>query len=217
VKRIEKLENTSSSFSLYLSFKEDSFPYLNYNIYDYFVGPEKVWDLTSYEEDNWPEGIFSCTASKIKQGEYAESLTVLTYMNYEETKKWQDTFNNAANPEERPQEYLDFKKKKEEILIDKLEERFPGIRDCIINQHSSTPLTYRDYIGTSDGSLYGIKKDINKPAATSINTKLKISNMFLTGQNVVFHGILGATIGAIVTCMNFIDGEKLVKKIADEL
>ena len=66
-------------------------------------------------------------------------------------------------------------------------------------------------------NIYGIKKDINNPVKTSINTKMKISNLYLTGQNVVFHGILGATIGAIVTSMNFVNGDELVKEIANEL
>jgi all-trans-retinol 13,14-reductase len=215
-KRIEKLENTLSSFTLYLSFKENSFPYINYNIYDYFVEPKDVWGLQDYNKDIWPEVTFSCTAASIDQGEFAESLTVLTYMNYEETKVWTDSFNTAAYPGERPDSYHEFKKQKEELVISRLEERFPGIRDCILSQYSSTPLTYKDYIGTDDGSLYGIKKNINNQAATSINSKMRLKNMYLTGQNVVFHGILGATISAIVTCMNFIDGEQLVKEIADE-
>ena len=215
-KRIEKLENTMSSFSLYLSFKENSFPYINYNIYDYFVEPKNVWDITSYDKDTWPKGFFSCTPSKINQGKFADSLTVLTYMDFEETRLWADSFNTAAYPGERPDAYLEFKKNREERLINRLEERFPGIRDCILNQYSSTPLTYKDYIGTDDGSLYGIKKNINNLAASSINSKMKISNMYLTGQNVVFHGILGATISALVTCINFIDGTQLVKEIADE-
>jgi all-trans-retinol 13,14-reductase len=215
-KRIEKLENTVSSFTLYLSFKENSFPYLNYNIYDYFVEPKNVWDIISYERDTWPKAIFSCTASNLNQGEFADSLTVLTYMDFEEAKSWSDSFNTAAYPGERHDDYHEFKKKKEEQVISRLEERFPGIRDCILHQYSSTPLTYKDYIGTDDGSLYGIKKNINKQTATSINSKMKITNMYLTGQNIVFHGILGATISALVTCMNFIDGDQLIKKIADE-
>jgi len=215
-KRIVKLENTISSFTLYLSFKENSFPYINYNIYDYFVEPKNVWDVQDYNKDIWPEVTFSCTAASIDQGEFADSLTVLTYMNYEETKAWTDSFNTAAYPGKRPDSYHEFKKQKEELVISRLEERFPGIRDCISSQYSSTPLTYKDYIGTDDGSLYGIKKNINNQAATSINSKMRLKNMYLTGQNVVFHGILGATISAIVTCMNFIDVEQLVKEIADE-
>lgn len=216
-KRVEKLENTISSFSLYLSLKEGSFPYLNYNIYEYFVEPSEIWDVIDYDKDDWPNVMFICTPTSLNQGKWADSLTVLTYMDYEETKEWSDSFNTAAYPGERPEAYLEFKKKKEEQVIKRLETKFPGIRDCIVNQYSSTPLTYKDYIGTEDGSLYGIKKDINKNAATSINTKMPLRNMYLTGQNVVFHGIFGAAIGALVTVMNFLDKEELVNEISNEL
>jgi all-trans-retinol 13,14-reductase len=84
-----------------------------------------------------------------------------------------------------------------------------------MNVYSSTPLTYKDYIGTPEGSLYGIMKDYNNPIATTINTKTRISNLYLTGQNIIFHGILGATIGAFVTCFNFIDPEETIKKIKE--
>lgn len=216
-KRVEKLKNTISSFSLYLSLKDESFPYYNYNIYDYFVEPSKVWDVIDYDANEWPNVLFICTPTSFNQGEWAESLAVLTYMNSEETKEWGNSFNTAAYPGERPAEYNDFKKRKEEEIIDKLELRFPGIRDCIINQYSSTPLTYKDYIGTDDGSLYGIKKDINLSGITSINTKMPLKNMYLTGQNVVSHGILGAAIGALVTVMIFLDKEELITEISNEL
>ena len=92
----------------------------------------------------------------------------------------------------------------------------PGITGKIENVYSSTPLTFRDYIGSHTGSLYGIKKDINKVIHTQINTKTSISNLFLTGQNISFHGILGTCIGAIVTCANFVSKEQLLQKIKNE-
>ena len=40
-----------------------------------------------------------------------------------------------------------------------------------------------------------------------------IPNLFLTGQNIIFHGILGATIGALVTSFNFVDNKQVIEKI----
>ena len=48
-----------------------------------------------------------------------------------------------------------------------------------------------------------------------INPKTKVKNLFLTGQNIVLHGILGVTIGAFVTCSAFIDKSTLIKKVED--
>ncbi|HNR86106.1 MAG TPA: all-trans-retinol 13,14-reductase, partial [Taishania sp.] len=81
--------------------------------------------------------------------------------------------------------------------------------------HSSTPLTFRDYLGNLEGEMYGIEKDFNNPIKTIINPKTKIDNLYLTGQNIVFHGILGATIGAFVTSFNFVDANKIINSIKE--
>ena len=113
----------------------------------------------------------------------------------------------------REEAYEAFKKICEERILNRLEERFPGIRSKVKNAYSSSPITYRDYVSTPDGSMYGIQKDFKHTHKTQINTKTHIPNLFLTGQNIVFHGILGATIGALVTSFNFVDNKQVVEKI----
>ncbi|MDX2361697.1 MAG: NAD(P)-binding protein [Crocinitomicaceae bacterium] len=209
--RIEKLENTVSSFMLYLSFHEESFPYLNYNMYAY--NKDEVWETVDYKKEEWPESMFICTPAVKNQGEYAECLNVMAYMDYDEVEKWKESFSTIANPSERGESYEEFKRRHEELMIEQLEVTFPDIRKAIKNVYSSTPLTYKDYIGTDDGALYGILKDVNNITYSKINARTRVPNLFQTGQNLVFHGILGATIGSLVTCFHFIDSEELIHKI----
>ncbi len=209
--RLRKLENTVSSFMVYFSLKKNSFPYINHNIYSYTK--DEVWETVEYDEAEWPEALFICTSATVNQGEYADSLSAMAYMDYEEVKEWSNTFSTVKDPSERGDSYLNFKKRKEELVIKRLEEIFPGFRSAIKNVYSSTPLTYKDYIGTKDGSLYGIKKDYNQIMQSKINTRTRIPNLFLTGQNLVFHGVLGASIGAMVNVFSFIDDNELIKKI----
>jgi len=209
--RIQKLENTVSSFMVYFSLKEESFPYFNTNFYDYYT--DDVWNTVKYDLETWPQMLYICTPASSKSEVYAESICVMTYMSIDEVKQWDNTFNTIANPEERGLAYKKFKEEKQELVIQRLESKYPGIRDSIRNIYSSTPLTYKDYIGTPEGSLYGIMKDFRNPVSTIINTKTRIPNLYLTGQNIVFHGILGATIGAFVTCFNFVDYKKLIDEI----
>lgn len=211
--RIRKVENTISCFTLYLSLKKDVIPYLNYNIYNYDVSPLQVWSLTNYDQDSWPQAMFiSMQASKL-QDKFADSLSVVTYMNYEEVQQWDATFNTVVNRGVRGLDYEAFKKAKEAQIIEKLEAHFPNLKDQIVGVYSSTPLTYKDYIGNYDGSLYGIKKNVNKINSSSINSRTRIKNLFLTGQNIIFHGILGVSLGALITCFNFMEREALIKKI----
>ena len=212
--RINKLKNTISSFTVYLSFHENTFPYYNCNFYDYKT--YDVWDIVDYDKQIWPEVIFSCTPVPKNKGKYAESIALMVYMDYSEVEKWQNSYNTIEDKSSRGQEYEDFKREKEAQVIEFAEKRFPGIKKCIKSVYSSTPLTYRDYIGNGDGSLYGIVKNSKSILNSTINTRTRVPNLYLTGQNIIFHGILGASIGALVTCFNFIDNKKLVDKLKNQ-
>ncbi len=209
--RLDKINNTVSSFMVYLSFEEDFFPYLNYNLYAY--GKEEVWETVDYKEGMWPEAMFICTSAAHDQGAYADAMSVMTYMDYSEVEEWSDSFNTVARSGERGAAYEQFKKEKEEIVLQRLEKIFPDIRKGVRGIYSSTPLTYKDYIGTEDGALYGILKDYNNIMLSKINARTRVPNLYQTGQNLVFHGILGSTISALVTCFNFMDSKYLIEKI----
>ncbi|MCE7065863.1 NAD(P)/FAD-dependent oxidoreductase [Dyadobacter sp. CY326] len=209
--RVQSLENSISTFLVHITFHEKSFEYLNYNIYQHHI--EDVWGGIDYDQETWPQTYFVCTPYISKTGQYADSMSIMTYMNSAETAQWSDTFNTAAEQGQRGAAYEQFKKDKEAKVLARIEEVFPGISAKIKAVHSATPLTFRDYIGNKDGSLYGVLKNSNSPARTQINTKTRIPNLHLTGQNISMHGILGVTVSAFVTCFSFVDKEKLIQKI----
>jgi all-trans-retinol 13,14-reductase len=204
--RLSSLEDTIGMFSLYIVFKKNSFPYLNYNFYHY--NQDDVWVAGSYEADRWPQSWVLMTTATSDPSQYATSASVLTYMRYDELEKWQDT--TTGN---RGDEYLEFKIRKSEALLDNLEMQFPGIRSCVDTYYSSTPLTWRDYTGTRAGSAFGLLKDFNRPMESIILPRTKIRNLFLTGQNTNVHGILGVTISSLITCGEITDIKNLIRKI----
>lgn len=206
VNRINSVEHTISIFSVYIVFKENEFPYMNYNYYH--NSDENVWGVKIYDHVPWPYGYMLYTPAHSKSDVYAESMVAITYMKYDELKQWENT-----TVERRGAEYKEFKKQKAEKFIDEIEKRFPGIRGKIKTYHTSTPLTYRDYTATVNGSIYGIQKDSTNPMKTFILPKTKIPNFFLTGQNTNLHGVLGTTIGALITCGEFVGLPYLFKKI----
>ena len=121
--------------------------------------------------------------------------------------------NLDSRPDRNKQAILEFKKIKAEKLLDLVEKKFPEIRNEIKSYYTSTPLTYRDYTGTVNGSSYGILKDYNAPFKSIILPKTKIPNLFFTGQNLNLHGILGVTIGSIITCGELVGQEYLIDKV----
>jgi all-trans-retinol 13,14-reductase len=210
-KRIQRLENTISAFMVYITFKKDAFEYLNYNSYEFFS--DDTWSLTEYQGNDWPQMLFVCTPATSKSEKFAESMSVMSYLESSSFEEWQNTYNTISEPMDRGTAYEAFKKEKEALILAKIEARYPGIKEKIRNIYSSSPITYRDYIGSPDGSLYGIAKDYNKVLATTINSKTSIPNLTLTGQNIVFHGILGVTISGFVTSFEYVDKSKILNEI----
>jgi all-trans-retinol 13,14-reductase len=209
--RVQGLENSISTFLVHISFLENSFEYLDHNIYQHHI--EDVWGGIDYDKETWPQTYFICTPYISKTGKYADSMSIMTYMNASETAEWGGTFSTVAEPGKRDLEYTQFKREKEQKVLARLEQVFPGISKKIKAVHSASPLTFRDYIGNRDGALYGILKDSTSPARAQINTRTRVPNLHLTGQNISLHGILGVTVSAFVTCFSFVDKDKLIQKI----
>lgn len=211
--RIKSLENSISVFYINVVMKKQSMKYINHNYYYFDV--EDAWDVMSYTDDSWPLGYALYFATSDKDEAYTDGVTIMTYMHFEDMEQWKQTFNTVAEESERGEAYEQFKHRKSEKLIDLVEERFPGFRNNIQSYYTATPLTVRDYTGTDDGSLYGIVKDYREPMRTFISPRTKIPNLFLTGQNLSMHGVLGVTVNAVMTCSEILGKDYVLNKIKD--
>jgi phytoene dehydrogenase-like protein len=156
--------------------------------------------------------MLSSTESKHDPG-FAESLTAISYMDFDEVEEWQNTFNTVAEESERGKAYERFKVEKAEKMIDALEKKIPGLRKNIKRYYTSSPLSYRDYIGSYNGNMYGYSKSSENPLRTMVSPRTKIDNLFLTGQSVNMHGILGCTIGAFNTCAEILGKELMDNRL----
>lgn len=210
--RVLSWQPVSSCFSVYIVLKPHCFPNFNYNIYHY-SSEEQVWNAFRYQKNTWPETyMLSSTPSK-HHPEFAESLTAISYMDFDEVKKWKSTFNTVAEEHERGEQYERFKLEKTEKMIEALEKKIPNLRHAIKRIYTSSPLSYRDYIGSFDGNMYGYMKNSDNPLKTMVSPRTKIDNLFLTGQSVNMHGILGVTIGAFNTCAEILGKETIDKRL----
>jgi all-trans-retinol 13,14-reductase len=210
--RISNLENSTSCFILDIVLKPNSFKFLNHNIYHY-RRPD-VWSSMYVKGELWPDLYCIFIPKSSRSDEFAESLSILTYMQFEEVKQWENTFATIPHHRDiRDEQYENFKREKAEKIISQVEKKFPNIRSCIQSYSTSSPLTYRDYIGSRDGGLYGIAKDYRDPLKTFISPITKIPNLLFTGQNLNMHGVLGVTVSAIRTCGVILGQNYLVSKI----
>ncbi|SEL68792.1 phytoene desaturase family protein [Parapedobacter koreensis] len=210
--RIREAENTISSFSLYIVLKPRCLPYLNSNYY-HFKDEASVWSNAHYRVADWPNGYMVSMNAKHGHERWAETMTVFTYMRFDEVSEWANTYNTVAKANYRGASYEQFKQRKTEIMLNELEKKFPNLREHINAIYVSTPLTYRDYIGNETGGMYGFVKDANHPLRNSLPPRTKIRNLLLTGQGISMHGILGVTISAMLTCTELLGKEYLLGKI----
>ena len=209
--RLKGLENSISTFFVNVVLHKDTLKYRNHNYY--YFAKEDAWCNLDYTEDTWPQGFALFYTASSRSTEYADGVTVMAYMRYDEVKKWEHTFNTVSNEISRGEDYEEFKRIKSEKLFDLVEKKFPGFKAAIKSYYAATPLSMRDYIGSDDGSLYGIIKDYREPMRTFISPRTKISNLLLTGQNLNLHGVLGTTVSAVLTCSQILGTEYLIEKI----
>ncbi len=206
--RIFDNEETYGMFSVYLVMKESAYPYINHNYYNYAI-PD-IWDASNYNPDDWPTG-YMLHFSPVSENEaYTNAIIVNLIMRWDEMLPWVNT-----TVENRGDAYREFKQRKAEKVMDLLERDFPGIKAATKHIYTSTPLTYRDYTGTWEGSVYGIIKDYHNPLKSMILPRTRISNLLLTGQSTSIHGVVGVTIGSILTCSELLGKQYLIDKIRD--
>jgi all-trans-retinol 13,14-reductase len=210
-KRIASLPNGLSSFNVHIVCRPESFPYLNHNRYHHRT--LRPFSEADYREEHWPPMVMLSTPASSRSEHFAEGITLMTYMRTDEVQRWAGTHNTVVSPGGRGKDYEAFKHEKAEQVIGLAAEMFPELRQCIQSYHCTTPLTFRDYIGNDDGSMYGLEKDHRFPLRTFIPPRTKIPNLFLTGQNINLHGMAGVTISSVVTCSSFVGRKQLLEKI----
>lgn len=205
--RMSQLPNTIGIFSVYLDFKDGAMPYMNSNYYAYRPG-FSPWDCEDYTLTDWPRGYLYMHFCHEPNPQFARAGVILSYMRFEEMTPWLGT-----QVGQRGKDYERFKLERAERLIDSLEQAFPGIRQNIRHYYTSTPLTYLNYTGTPQGSAYGIAREITLGVSSHVPQRTKLPGLYLTGQNINSHGILGVLVGTVVTCSDLLGTDYVYQQI----
>lgn len=198
-RRMSQLENTFGMLTVSLCLKDAALPYFNHNKFVYKT--DNVW--TFYENTASIDGLMiSCRVPE--QSDYTRQIDLLTPMMWNQCEAWADT-----NIGRRGEEYLRMKEQLAEECICLAERVIPGLHEMVEESYVSTPLTYRDYTLTPEGSAYGIRKDYQNPMMTILSPRTPIPNLLLTGQNLMMHGIQGVTATSLFTCAEILGKEKI--------
>lgn len=206
--RINSLPNTYGLFSVYLIMKRGTVRYVNRN--HYLHAGEDAWYAASNPQDNAIKFALVVMQANSADEEHANVVNILCPMHFGEVEQWSDTRVGG-----RGKDYEQFKARKAEQVLAFTEQFLPEIRKNVEKIVITTPLTYRDYTGTVEGSAYGIMKGYRNPLVSLIPTQTKIKNLYLTGQNLNVHGMVGVTLTSTLTCAELLGAQYLARKIGD--
>ena len=198
--RITHLENTFGMFTVSLRIKPQTLRYFNWNQYIY-KEPD-VW--TFHLKNNPVSGVLVSCRIPEDGSKYVQQVDLLTPMNWSECEQWSHTEVGR-----RGEDYKAMKKRVADECITLAERFIPGLRDRITGCYPSTPLTYRNYTLTPEGSAYGLRKDFRNPIITLLSPRTPIPNLLLTGQNLMLHGLHGVTMTALFTCAEVLGKEPI--------
>jgi all-trans-retinol 13,14-reductase len=209
--RISSLPSTPPGLMVNLVLRPGTIPYPNHNIYWHPSG-QALARVTSTGIE-WPDTQALFFNEDASLPGFAESLTILVYATDDAFADWQASENITGVHIRRTEAYHEKKEAYADDILSKTFTRFPGLKDAILARSVATPLTIRDYTGTPGGSLYGPLKDVSRPAHTSLTIRTKIPNLYMTGQNVNMHGVMGVSISAVASCGELLGMDYLLSRI----
>lgn len=187
--RMARMENTFGMFTVSLVLRKGTMPYFNHN--KYIFRTDDVWEVALAGEHDHVKGVMvSC-----RNEDGTTIVDLLTPMQWDAVSRWEDTTLGH-----RTDEYRDFKSRVARECIETAELEMHGLGDMIEEVYTSTPLTWRDYNHSPQGSAFGMRKDYRNPLQTILSPRTPIENLLLTGQSLVLHGLHGVTMTAQYTC-----------------
>ena len=113
----------------------------------------------------------------------------------------------------RGDDYDALKEKLSQRLLEQLYLKLPHLRGKIDYYELSTPLSTDFFCRYSQGEIYGLNHDPSRFEQNWLKPKTTIPGLYLTGQDVMTCGVLGAMVGGLLTAVNTggLKGLKLAK------
>ena len=199
---LSKLERSVSHTALYLglnkSAKDLNLRDGNQWIFPSYDHKSNLENFVSQKTKEFPVVYVSFPSSKDplweKDHPGTSTIDVISLMPYSHVSKWKET-----SWYKRGDEYLHMKEKVTEELLRKVIEHNPGIKDHIVVKELSSPLSTRHFSGYEEGEIYGLSHTPSRFRQKSLRPHTPIKNLYLTGQDIVSAGVMGALSSALIS------------------
>ena len=201
--RMRSLENSWSMYILFgaLPARRLSEAQVWQNLCSLSGGMEDYEDNDSFF-DNGPMVFSTPSAREIRAGD--NGLAGVTVM---KPAWWKDVASFASLPRgKRTSEYHGWKQEKRDRMLGLVKRNFGSVMDDLEPLAFSTPLTLRDELNSPQGGVYGVKRSASQ---ISPAPRTSLPGLWLTGQNTLMTGIVGASISALATAGEILGHETL--------
>jgi all-trans-retinol 13,14-reductase len=183
--RLQNLKDTLSAVVLFCkSEKADLGPELNNIILvhkpfpDMFVQGENFGNRFMY-------------ISRSISDKYVGGISIICPWRYEDLQQWE-----ISTTSKRSSTYYAWKEKVGDAIISVVRKYCEGKLGHLKIIDIATPLTFRDYMNSPNGCLYGVKhRTVDMP----FMPKTRIKGLYLSGQAIISAGIMGAMIAGFIS------------------
>jgi len=168
--------------------------------------PSNQWffETTDMEDHEWdvndPKSIapilyvsFPSLKDPKHQGD-SHTVEVVTFVPYAAFSKWAET-----NRGKRGEDYNQFKQDLENRLLEQLFKWRPKLRDLVVYQEFSTPLSTEFYCKSTEGAIYGLSPTPQRFKCKSLRPDTPYKNFYLAGSDVGTLGVVGAMVGGLLS------------------
>ncbi|MDO9178891.1 MAG: NAD(P)/FAD-dependent oxidoreductase [Agitococcus sp.] len=216
--KMKQVKPSMASLCLYIGIKETSeslkLPKTNFWIYPNENYEQSIRTFLADANSDIPMVYISFPSAKDPSfaARYPDRSTIeiVAPCPWEWVEKWADKPWGK-----RGDDYDALKEAFSQRLLEKLYEKMPHLRGKVDYYELSTPLSTQFFCWYEKGEIYGLDHDPKRFEQTWLRPKTDIDGLYLTGQDIMTCGVVGAMIGGLMTAVSIggIKALPLAKKI----
>lgn len=204
VNRVDGFKASAGFFTLFATNAEEN---PDDQIVSLFPSTDVSAMLDSGSDDE--SAIVIMRSREMVNGKPCNTVTAFEPCFENKTAAWQD-----SKLRKRPEDYYEWKKRKTERMCERIEKYFPELGRNMTVLDSASPLTFRDYLHSPEGSAYGIKQKVGQ---FNLIGRLPWRNMFAAGQSALLPGVVGAMMSSFVVVRSLLGRTDLSSFIQERL
>jgi len=139
------------------------------------------------------------------------TIEIITLAPFEWFKDW-----DGSQWKKRPEEYENLKEWLSQRMLSTLYDYVPQVKGKIDHYELSSPLSTKHFTNYQQGEIYGLAHTTDRFCEQFLQPKTPIKNFYLTGQDIVSCGVLGAAFGGVLTASSILN-KNVISKIKKEV